>query len=455
VALTALQTGDSSLVVRDGDEVIAEIRDLHLRNVRFRPGGRLLIGNEVPLPLFWEQYANHEDPERNAGSNGRLRIVHASPASVSVVCEGTTESSAVESVFETSFRSGGGDRRYEVEIRATMRIPEGRSWSVTPNPSHGEVEFCNIWPDGAFSSTMKKTMRYSACYVDRGTGVTKIPHHHLESQDKHNITLHTGDRMVWLLEDENLCVTLLSTGTVTAGICAYMWDAHLGYKACTDATAKALPAGSEYFAAYRLSALDAREGNRLMESSVLAAATELDATPVIVDGVHTFAETLWTVKRDPADVWPWETEVHTGDPGTVNFFVDRTRGWDDHASVCIDARRSAGAMWKATALGPAFRQQEFTAGERYRLSAYVNTELVSGAASLAIRVHRKGAPGVYDPTQYDVFRCSTGVTGTAGWTYLEVTTPPVRPVADRIHLLLEMHGSGKCWFDNVQFLRGL
>ena len=453
MALTGDQTDNASLVIRDGSEVIAQIRDLRLQNVRFRPGGRLLIGEEVPLPLFWEQYANNEDPERNAGSNGTLQIQEASEDCLKIACKGMTRSGSAESAFHVVFAHIDEKRLYEIAIMATLHIPEGRGWLVTPNPSHGEIEFCNLWPEGAFSADRRKPLRYNACYLDRRDRVMKIPHHHLESADKHNIAMQGGDRMIWLLEEENLCLTLRSSDSVTAGICAYMWDAHLAYKVCGDGRDRVLSAGSTYTASYRLSAIDRHEGERIAERAKEISTPEPSLTPIIVDGVHTFAETFATARQDPADVWPWETEVLTGDPATVRFMVDRTCGWDDRASIRIDSPASAKAAWKATALGPAFRQTDFKEGGQYRLSAYLRTALTSGSATIAIRLHRRGAHGLYDPAQYDLYRCTTRMTGNTAWTHLEVTTPPVIPAADRVHILLEMDGAGTCWFDNVHLTR--
>jgi hypothetical protein len=453
VALIGEQTGDTSMVIRDGSEVIAEIRNLRLQNVRFRPGGRRLIGEEVPLPLFWEQYANHQDPERNAGSNGALQIVETGADHLTVVCTGTTCSGSAESSFQVTIVGTGGNRLYEIGILATLRIPEGREWLVTPNPDHGEIEFCNLWPDGVFSADRHGPLRYDACYVDRRGPVVKIPHHHLESADKHNIAIQCGDRMIWLLEDENLCLTCRSTDSVTAGMCAYMWDVHLAYKVCGDGRERMLAAGTTYSASYVLSAIGRHEGELLAGTAGEISTPEPYHTPIIIDGVHTFAETFVSAGQNPADVWPWETEVFAGDPGTVRFVVDRTSGLDDHSSVRIDSPSMARAAWKATALGPAFRQEDFREGERYKLCAYVRTALKSGAATIAIRLHCRGAHGLFDPSQYDLFRSTARVTGTTGWTYLELVTLPVIPVADRVHILLELDGAGSCWFDNVHLTR--
>jgi hypothetical protein len=447
------QLPGASVVVRDGQEIIAEIRDLHLCNARFRPGARPLIGCEVPLPLFWEQYAHHEDPERNTGSNARASLVSSTGNRVTVVCTGTTRSGSAESLCEVSFMREDGRSGYTIQVDGTLRIAQGHTWIVSPNPAHGEVEFCNLWPDGVFSVGKGKAVRYQGCYIERNGSVVKVPLHHVESADKHNIPLGPGDRMVWLLDDDNLCVALRSQKPVAAGICAYMWDAHLGYRVCDADRDVALSSGTQIAASFRLSSVDRMEGRALVLAAHEPISPELSLVPVVLDEVHTFAISCAQSPLGPVDTWPWETEVTMGDRFAVAFDVDHTEGWDDTHALRIDARTSVRAMWKATTLGPAFRQPDFAHGERYRLVAYVKTRLTAGSATIAIRFHRSGDSGLFDPQQYSEVRCPLSVPGMSGWRRLDVITPPVVPVADRVHLLLEMDGQGICWFDNVHVTR--
>src|SRR5512140_2876830 len=93
------KTGTASLRISDGQELVCEIRDLRLQNVRLRPGGRRLIGEEVPLPLYWEQYANHEHPERNSGSHGSLRVASEDPDRIVIECTSATRSRSVLSHY--------------------------------------------------------------------------------------------------------------------------------------------------------------------------------------------------------------------------------------------------------------------------------------------------------------------------------------------------------------------
>ncbi len=450
MALSSKQTGVASLIVRDGEMVVCEIRDLYLRNVRFHPHGRHLIGADVPLPLFWRQYAHHQHPERNAGSSASLRVLQESGENITVECNGTTLSGDVISRCVWSVTRQSGPVAYIYDVSTLLRIAGNGSWHVTPNPQHGEVEFCNLWPEGAFSADPHMPLRYDACYVIRPDRVVRIPHHHLESKDKRNITLLPGDRLAWLTDEENLCVEIVDGAPATAGICAYMWDAHIAYKVCNADTEIILEGGREFRAQFRLFSLTRDEAEQIAGRALEITGEEASETPVIVDGVHSFAETLATCTGDPSAIWPWETGIQDGETEDVRFTVDRREGFDDNNALRIDSARYATAHWKATAFGSAFRKEPLPGGVRFRVVAYVKSHLAEGSAGIGIRIHRTGAPGIFDTEQYETYRSTGRVASISDWTRLEVTTDSIVPPPDRLHILLEVSGKGTCWFDNVQ-----
>jgi len=449
VALRSEHTGVASLIVRDGEEVVCEIRDLYLGNVRFRPHGRCLIGTDVPLPLFWRQYADHQHPERNAGSSASLRVLQESGENITIECHGTTLSGHVISQCVLSVTRLTAPIAYIYEVSTHLRIAGNGTWHVTPNFQHGEVEFCNLWPDGVFSADPRTPIRYDACYVIRPQGVVRIPHHHLESVDKRNITLLPGDRLAWLFDEENLCVEIVDAEPVTAGVCAYMWDAHLAYKVCSAGRGIILEGGKQFRAHFRLFSLPHDEAEQIAGRAEEITGEEAPNTPVIVDGVHTFTETLVSTAGNPAAIWPWETDIVTGEGGAVRFSVDRNEGFDDKSALRIDTTQYATARWKATAFGSAFRKQPLPEGVRFRVVVYAKSRLTEGSAGIAIRVHRIGAPGVFDAEQYETYSSVQRVEGLSDWTRLEVTTDLIAPAPDRLHVLLDVSGKGTCWFDNV------
>lgn len=443
MGLTTEQTDIAGLRVCDGPELIAEIRSLRLVFARFRPGGVPFLGGEVPLPLFWMQYANHEDPERNAGSNARLRVLHSDAESTSVECSGSTASGACASLMSLTISRSARPVRYRYRIHARLEVVAARGWIVTPNPDHGELEFANLWPEGTFVKDPTRKKFFQACVVAGRNGAARIPHHHLVSQDKHNIPLAPGDRFFWGVEDENPCLLFEAGREVSAGVCAYMWDAHFAFKIASGESPVVISHGESFEARYSLFGMDRPEAE-----SLYAAARDRPAPergPVYVEGVNRFSETLDTPGLEMGSAWPWEREASEG----TELTVDRTRGFDDTFSLRIRMSRKGRSAWKATAFGPDYAKAPFPDGARFRLTARVMSRALHGKAGIAVGIHRAGNGSVFQPETYEMFESPRVLTGSADWQQLEVITPPVSPAPDRLHLLLTQEGEGESWFDNV------
>lgn len=428
-----------------GDEAIASMRDLLLINARFQRAGECLISEHYGLPMYWQQYERHEDPERNTGSHGNI-VCLKDGAIITLKIMGESLSREAGSVSMLTISHARDAFRYHVE--STFRVSERQSWLVTPNASHGELEFCNLWIADSFTTDARRRKKYSACYQRKGKEVLRIPHHHVESSDKHNIAMRGGDSFLWLLEDENPCFELLSQSEVSAGVCAYMWDAHFAYKICERESVR-LPEGFMKSAEYLLSSIGRKEGEVIVSTAKKLYPEELHTTPIYTTGVNTFSETLLSYSGKKEDVWSWSTEVVEGSDASVKFTLDHEQGFSDCHSLRIGNAASGTARWLATALGPAFGQPAFRDGVRFKLRGYVKTEDCSGAALLKIRLHREGEGSVFDLANYEVYTSERCVQGTSDWRYIEVLTAPIIPSPDRLHLILELQGSGACWFDDV------
>ncbi len=443
------KTGGADGKVFIGGECIAEIAAMCLSNLRLGPGGGTIIGRDVPLPLFWRQYAHHEDPRRNGGSLARVDQVGGESGKLLLRCEGTNAGSEIISIFTVGFSEDQSSGGYAVDIHAVFDVAPGKTWTVTHNPSHGELEFCNIWPEGTFTPRGEKS--YTQCFVQRGGTVTLIPHTHLESSDKQNILMQRGDRFGWLLEEENPVIELLSDARVSAGLCAYMWDAHFGYRMCHSPGGMILGAGSRHEASVRITRIGRAEGAGLIARGTRADAAEAALTPVYIDGINTFRETLLSLPDREQTAWPWTFEATGGDPARAMGTIDSSRGYDDTSSLRISSKRTGGGRWIATTLGPAFGGPPFVDGRRYRLSAVASSSSLKGVARAGVRLHREGTPGQADTRAYELYWSGSGCSGTAPWTPLEVITPTISPPPDRVHLLLDQEGGGTSWFDNVLF----
>jgi hypothetical protein len=72
---------------------------------------------------------------------------------------------------------------------------------------------------------------------------------------------------------------------------------------------------------------------------------------------------------------------------------------------------------------------------------------------IALRVHRAGRGSVFDVTGYEVFASAWLSNADREWRELGVETPRLSPAPDRVHLLLELEGVGRAWFDDVECRR--
>ena len=442
------RTAPADCRIWSGNELIAEIRSLRLIFLRLRPGSDPVLGNDVPLPLYWQQYADHEHPERNASGAARVAIGEVTDDRAGVVCTGSTASGAMQSEFRLLFSAVPGER-FELSVTARLSVVADEGWLVTPNPHHGELEFCNMWPVGTFMPDPVSTKRYTVTGVRRGEEITLLRHHHLESSDKHNIFLHQGDECAWLSEDEDPVVRMESDATVCAGLCAYMWDMHFAYRVCEEGMARVLPRGFTAEARYTLRTIDRTEGGRWMRTGSVATPSGLDAIPVYVRALHTFQETFASADEERTDLWPWSFEIVRGTAADVRGELDRNTGFDDAASLAVHAGQHGDGRWVATTLGPAFGEPPFGSGKRYRLTARVRG--AGGSARIALAIHRTDAPGLYDPGTYEEYAASVPADPGGVWQGCIIETPPIAPAPDRIHLRLIHEGEGTSWFDNVLF----
>lgn len=445
------QTGPASGRILDGSLPIADIRDLQLCNVRFRPHGPVLIDDTVPVPLFWRQYHHHQDPERSAAGRGEVSVVQQEWDELLLRCTSTNESASIGSEYQLRLCYSEKHRSYLFRITALLTIPSGRRWLVTRNPDHGELEFCNLWPAQTFVTDPSLPKKYDACYVQRGAEVTAIPHHHLESADKHDIALAHGDRFLWALEDDNVVFEMMAGDAVAAGLCAYMWDAHFAYRCTTPEQPEIILQGFKEFAAeFALYAISRAGAADIVNRAVVGSSPEIADTPIYWPGLNSFNLSALDVQGQAAAVWPWSCESTAAADAKEICALDRRQGYSDSCSLRIHSPVPGRHRWLATTLGPAFGQAAFPDQARYRLTGYVKTEQVSTGSTLAVRLHRPGNGNLYNPNEYEHYYAMDMARDSRPWQKLTITTPRISPAPDRLHLLLEQNGSGTTWFDDVQ-----
>jgi len=442
--------GTAGGLILDSDHLIARIENLSVVELRLRREGSSILSDSFPLPLFWRQYADHQDPERNAGSSGRLTVLERRVNSITLAACGTNASASISSRFVMRIELEPSGDGYRCHLTAELNVVSEKGWLVSPNPVQGEVEFCNFWPAGSYDPAKPQLKRFSCCVVDCKQTVLQIPHHHLETRDKAMIPLRQGDRFLWLLEDENPSIRLLSKTKVDAGVCAYMWDAHLGYKVCDQGQPVVLPLGSHFQAEIEVSTIDRETGRVLLERSV---EQPIDAPdPVFHAGRLEFDRLYRSYEAvERIGLWPWQQQRPTAASAeAVRFGVALSAESADRLVLVISHLQMNESAWIAPSLGPAFGGAPLQSGRRHCFSARVRLESVDQSAFLALRMHCCNEGSVFNLADYNVYQ-SSPVSGThRDWQLISVCTPPLPSAADRLHLMLVFRGSGTALFSMPQ-----
>ena len=448
-ALSVTTVDPLHIKVLMGNELLCEIKDSRIIHCLCRRGGETIVAETYPLPLYWHQYTHNDDPEWCTRSNPLMAVRETSEKHVRIAHSGSNRSGSVHSDTVLTILHEPERDGFRYLIESTLRVHEGCTWPVEPNPYHGEIEFCNLWVRDSFVPEGTRRKRFRACYVERNGSVSIIPHHHLESKDKHNIEMRPGDRLFWGIEDDNPVITYTAGAPILGGICAYMWDAHLGYR--MHSALRRITGPSEFSAAYQLSAMDRPEAERLVNKAQFSAQASVRDIPVFHDGINRFDMTLETYPDEVIEAWPWERQTNADAPVEEICRYDRNTGYDDPYSLAIIHVEDCASAWKFTCLGPAYGQPAFHEGMRYHLSAFARVKGHTGRVRLALRLHREGQGSVFDLDAYELYASEWRTPEPDIWKVFTVWTPAIAPAPDRVHLLLEYQGEGICWFDNVLF----
>ncbi|MBN1541243.1 hypothetical protein JW992_03785 [candidate division KSB1 bacterium] len=436
--------------IRYGECRIARIENLALTQFQFHPHRSSVLHETFPLPLFWRQYADHQDPERNAGSNGVLRLVALDSESLTLSASGTNAGSNLQSRMLLRVQRDPQSNGYRWRLTCELSVTTQPGWLVTPNPNQGEVEFCNFWPARVFDPENPQLKRFSCCAVDRGDRIDRIPHHHLETADKAMIPMRRGDRFLWLLEDENPVIQLLSHEPVYAGICAYMWDVHFGFKVCSDNQPVVLPVGTRFRAAVEIYGIDREEGESLLWRSQEETIKTVDS--VFHAGIMEFDRPYSAYAAAERDsLWPWHRSADSQSDDAVLFGIEPSELDADRLELTLTHTEAAESVWIAPSLGPAFGGSFFRADKKQRFTARIKLESPDQTAWVALRLHCPGEGSVFDLSTYRLYRSKTIDGSRSGWQSVSVCTPEQCSAPDRMHIMLVFHGTGKARFAGLHF----
>jgi hypothetical protein len=451
--------GNNGIVVDlEYDIDVCHIKNIYLMNARFKPGGDIIIGHEVPMPLFWWQYARHEDPERNAGILISQKVSYETEKIIfNILSANLSRSIFSNYILDISYSEEL--KSYVYSFKAKLLVNEGCKWLVTPNNVHGEVEFCNFYPVGVFTKDPKGIKKYySSLYENADGKIINIPHFHLDLNIYSNLFFKSGGRFIYILEDENPVIQILGTPSernCLAGICSYMWDVHFGYKVCLKNADVLLNDNDTFESSFRLYSISRDLARDLLSIAEKPDLSEIEDIPVYQKGLNTFSYRL-SGDENTYNLWQWQKEVNIPPDTPVKLSLDKSLGYSDNNSLYINLKGEGTARWVYTSLGPEFGGDEFALNKKYVLKAIALPKNL-GANSfirLGFRIHYKDEGEVFNLLSYKYYYCEKIVQMSDmafDWQEIICKTPVISSLPDRVHLLLELEGKGECWFDDVCF----
>jgi hypothetical protein len=128
---------------------------------------------------------------------------------------------------------------------------------------------------------------------------------------------------------------------------------------------------------------------------------------------------------------------------------DKTTGRTDKFSLKISKTETGVSKWQTTqGDGEGYFTEPWTPCNGYKVSCWVKTDGVTGRGSaVAIQYHVPNSA-----QRYPVIASKT-ITGTSGWTKLEVevgSPAPYPPEVGALMIMLQQDGAGTTWFDDLE-----
>jgi hypothetical protein len=448
------KTMENHIVIFDNRNLITEIRNISLLNTKFIPNGQIIIGEDYPLPLYWQQYSNHEDPERNAGILLSMNI-DCKPEKITINIKSRNGSGSITSQYDLSIIYDSILESYVYSVDACLII--NSEWLVTYNPTHGEVEFLNFYPDKTFVKQKELKNKYDYfIYESVDNKLVSLPHVHFDLEVYRNINLRDDGIFYYLLEDENPVVQLIgaTAGVTDIGVCSYMWDTHFGIRICSNEEKNTKLNKNVYNASYKLFSIPRENAVKLLVNSNPADILEIKNFPILHEGVNTFDKSALDYK-DKQRYWSFQTETIIPDGSTkgeavASYFIDRNMGFSDNNSLAIKTNDYCVARWIYTSFGPEFRGDDLPIGKRIRITCMGKIPEPKNQECMRIGIRIRKTLPEENESKFIIY-FSQDVMQINDWEKLICITPKLDFDFDRIHLLLEFSGIGECRFDDLEY----
>jgi len=414
-------------------------RPISLHNLRLIPGGQLAIANGEgcgPLCLSWRKHLifymkidelsiDEKDPERLKlyVKSHDVGLRNDRPYQAAYQPNNVVEESWLELTYDPNLPS------YVFDVRTKMTVQPGREQKMISRDLRG-LEPGDILPANCNVPRDRKQFHYYV-YKGRDGIYYKLPQVIHRGAEKRHIFYASGGTFAFLLEPHhNPLVELVgATGlNVFSEICWAMYDVH--FKFSKEKELELLGAGKPLEAHFRFYSISEEAGRKMLDQAVWDPKLQLPGARRPPLGVNA-----------NSDFEPSATSLHPAGPFSstaagAECRWDCATGYQSKASLSISRQAKDGcASWQAW-LDPLF-VPELRAQTRYRVTAMIRTEGVTGGAQLVWQAGKD-------------HRASRSLSGTTDWTSV---TLEIGPVAGPATLKLIQQGAGQTWFDDVEVTR--
>ncbi|MCE5249903.1 hypothetical protein LLG96_06755 [bacterium] len=352
-------------------------------------------------------------------------------------------------ILTLTWDSGRETYVYDFQVELTFNSPE------LFNDSPPSVEFADPWltgcPGPALEFTGMWQKRYQRFVYEAQNGtVCSIPVNHFVTSHKGGIRLKRDGMFLTAFEpDGNPAIQFVgdTAEKSSIGICWWGYDLHLSRAFTADELF------SSVRSRYRIFRCPAQQAEALLKAGVVPPLRDNELKGKkelpVYERISTFDKGLRLVDSYPGktDPFPWLIEGNGAE-------WDRTSGRNDSYSLKISKKEPGLTRWRTSeGDGEGYYMEPWTPCKGFRVSCWVKTDTVTGRGStLAVQYHVPNSPQIYP------ILTAKRLTGTNGWTKLEIEVP--QPVAypreiGCLMFMLQQDGSGTTWFDDmeVQFLQ--
>jgi len=300
------------------------------------------------------------------------------------------------------------------------------------------------WPMPVFLKHHQKWWDYTT-YSDVSGEIIAFPNNHAIGAGMLPIKKGGFAGMFWKRDGENPVIELSRniSRPVHLGVCDMYYDLHFGHLLPVENGRCVLRAGEQFEVNYRFLTYEGAKAADIAKQMRMRtiSAEELKRLdrPAYRAGLNTFAESLHLFDES-LPWWP-----------ARGAFWDKQVGHGDNFSLRVESSGGEPAQWEIN-VGRDLLFDPLVEGATYRLRAWAKTAGVTGnGARIGFGNRVAKFPGISNDSPPVEYRWSQTIKGNSDWTLLEVTGLPVPKDTLYANLVLQLDGTGKAWFDDVEF----